>query len=168
MSDVSLQEKIIRISETPLFSGIKANAQALEFLANLMNLRVFKSNTKLIETGVPSEELLVVIDGQVSVYKQTADGDIYKVIILKAQDHPTLGEGGLIEAEAGATTVVTDTEVTCLSLSRRAFGEFSVQHPDWALPIMKHIAGVLMSRLRQTSHDLMLLHKALMTEVRGE
>ena len=80
---------------------------------------------------------------------------------------PALGEGGLIEAEPRSATVKMDIDSQCLVLTRDAFAKFGDAHPDWALPILKKIATTLMGRLRQTSNDLMLLHKALMNEIRG-
>jgi CRP-like cAMP-binding protein len=155
------------LSKVPLFEALKGNAPALEELARMMVMKQFPANHVLIEEGKLGDEFFVLIQGQVSVYKKTPDGDVYKVVILKQEVTPALGEGGLIEAEPRSATVKTDMPCACLVLTRDAFAKFSQDHPDWALPVLKKIAITLLGRLRQTSNDLMLLHKALMNEIRG-
>lgn len=155
------------LNKVPLLAGLKDNWQALDKLANIMLIKDFPSGHILIEEGQLGDEFFVLIKGQVSVSKRTPDGDSYKVVILKQEMTPALGEGGLIEAEPRSATVQMDVDSTCLVLTRDAFAQFCDQHPEWAVPILKKIATTLMGRLRQTSNDLMLLHKALMNEIRG-
>ena len=121
----------------------------------------------MIEEGAIGDDFFVLIEGQVSIFKNTPEGDSYKVVILSHNSHPSFGEGGLIEAEPRSATVKCDTNVKCLVLNRIDFEEFCSKNPKNALPIMKKISIALMKRLKQTSNDLMLLHKALMHEIRG-
>ncbi len=150
-----------------LLSGLKDNWPALEALAKIMQIKKFPAGHTLIEEGQLGDEFFVLIEGQVSVYKKTPDGDIYKVVILKQEMTPALGEGGLVEAEPRSATIKVDIESSCLVLNRDSFSQFCDEHPEWALPILKKIAVTLMGRLKQTSNDLMLLHNALMNEIRG-
>lgn len=163
---MSLNSEIL--SKVPLLVDLKENKEALETIANIMQVKTFSAGETLIEEGKIGDELFVIIKGQASVYKNTPDGDPFKVVILKEEMTPAFGEGGLIEAEPRSASIKTDTETTCLVLTREAFSRFAEQHPQWAIPVLKKIAKVLMVRLRQTSHDLMLVHKALMSEIRGE
>ena len=155
------------LKKVPLLEGLKDKPEALGHLAGIMVLRKFPAGHALIKEGELGEEFYVLIEGQVSISKKTPDGDTYKVAILKAEITPALGEGGLIEAEPRSATVMCDQPCQCLVLTRDAFLTFCDVHPDEAVPILKKIVHVLMTRLRQTSHDLMLLHKALMNEIRG-
>lgn len=155
------------LRKVSVLAGLKDNTKALEALAELMALQDFAAGSTLIEEGELGDQFFVLLSGQVSVYKRTPDGDSYKVAILKSEITPALGEGGLIEAEPRSATVKTDIPCVCLVLTREAFSRFCDLHPDWALPVLKKISVTLMVRLRQTSHDLMLLHRALMNEIRG-
>lgn len=155
------------LQEVELFSDLRSIPGALEVVAGLMEQRSASTATKLIQEHVKGDELFVLVQGQVSVYKTTPDGDQYKVMIFKGDMRPALGEGGLIEAEPRSATVICDTECQFLVLGRDQFVKFSQEHPDWALPILRKIAKTLMGRLRQTSNDMMLLHKALMSEIRN-
>jgi len=160
----SIVEVLRKVS---LLAGLKENTAALEALSKLMTMTDFPAGATLIEEGQLGDHFFVLLQGQVSVYKRTPDGDSYKVAILKSEMTPALGEGGLIEAEPRSATVKTDVACMCLVLTRESFAHFCDNHPDWALPVLKKISVALMGRLRQTSNDLMLLHKALMNEIRG-
>ncbi len=155
------------LAHVPLFSELKSFPQALDFLASLMTQKKFEQGHLLLQEGHLGDEFFILLEGRVAIKKKTPEGDIYKVAILTHESHPALGEGGLIEAEPRSATVEVEIPSAFLVLNRENFLKFSAEHPEWAVPILKKIAGALMGRLRQTSQDLMLLHKALMHEVRG-
>jgi CRP-like cAMP-binding protein len=160
-------DPIILLGKVPLLKGLSQNKSALEALSGLMILKTFPSGHTLLTEGQMGDEFFVMTKGTVSVYKKTPEGEMYKVVILKASFHPALGEGGLIESEPRSATVICDEPCEFLVLTRDSFSKFSSTHPEWALPILKEIAVQLMTRIRQTSRDVMLLHKALMNEIRG-
>jgi CRP/FNR family transcriptional regulator, cyclic AMP receptor protein len=168
MGDFSNKDELLKVlSRVAIFSDIKENVAALESLSQLMEIKKFSPGHRLIEEGALGDEFFILLEGQVSIYRRTPEGDTYKVVILKGDSHPALGEGGLVEAEPRTATVITDHPTICLVLTRERFAQFCNASPAWALPIFKKIATTLMGRLKQTSTDLMLLHKALMHEIRG-
>ncbi len=155
------------LSQVALFSPLKDVPEALKALSEIMIVKDFSIGTELTKEGQEGDEAYILVKGQVSIYKRTPDGDTYKVLILKDEVKPAFGEGGLIDNEARSATVTCDVPSVCLVLNRKNFDEFSGKYPKWALPIYRKIAQTLMKRLSQTSYDLMLLHKALMAEIRG-
>ena len=86
---------------------------------------------------------------------------------LEGAARPSFGEGALIDTEARTATICAETTVVCLVLMRSNFEKFSAEHPHWAIPIYHRIAGAVLTRLRKTNNDLMLLYKALVAEIRG-
>lgn len=155
------------LSRVSLFSSLKEDSEALNALVDIMSYQEFEAGSVLIAEGELGDQFFVLIEGSVSVFKSTPDGDSYKVVILKSEMTPAVGEGGLIEAEPRSATVKCDMACKCLVLTRQKFHMFCAEHPKWAVPILMKIATTLIGRLRQTSNDLMLLHKALMNEIRG-
>lgn len=141
--------------------------EALESLQAIMKTQTFSQGHVLIKQGDAGDVFFVLTRGQVCIEKTTAEGDRYKVAVLKGESHAAFGEGGLVEGEARSATVTCESDVECLVLTRNDFNQFSVKSPQYALPVIKRIAHILMSRLNQTSNDLMLLHKALMSEIRS-
>ncbi len=155
------------LSRVGLLAGLKGNSEALHFLASIMKLKSYEPNHVLLKEGELGDQFFVLVEGQVSIYKNTPEADIYKVAILTSEMTPAIGEGGLIEAEPRSATVKCDQACKFLVLTREDFSNFSVTHPQWAVPILQRLSLNLMSNLRKTSNDLMLLHKALMNEIRG-
>lgn len=164
-STSSFTENVLR--NVSLFQDIKHLPEALLSLQRIMKPRKYSKGQVLITQGDAGHEFFVLIKGQVSIEKVTPEGDRYKVAVLKGEQNAAFGEGGLIEGEARSATVTCDTDVECLVLSCNEFEQFSLAQPHFALPVLKRIALILMGRLNQTSNDLMLLHKALMSEIRS-
>ena len=140
MPQISLSEQSKILSRVPLFSGLQGNEKAFGALAEIMKTEKFTKDVMLLSEGELGDKFYVLLNGQVSIYKKTPDGDIYKVAILKAETSPAIGEGGLIEAEPRSATVKCDSECSFLVLERLEFEKFSVIHPEWAVPILKKIS----------------------------
>lgn len=158
---------INHLRKVQLFEDIKSNDLALIALSECLDTRQFSPATSILEEGSAGDSMFILIEGQASVYKSTPEGDKYKVIILNGQSHVTFGEGGLIQGEQRSATVITDSECHCLVLDRESFEKYSEKYPSWALPVYRRIAQGLLSRLRKTNDDMLLLYKALVTEIRG-
>lgn len=160
-------KKVDYLKKVSLFKSLLAAPEAFVALAELMKVRSFEKGKTLLQEGEVGDEFFVLLSGSVSVYRKTAEGELYKVAILHSEKTPALGEGGLVEAEPRSATVVCDESCQFLVLNREGFAKFCEKSPNWAVPILKQIATQLMSRVRQVSQDVMLLHKALMNEIRG-
>lgn len=155
------------LSRVSLFQSIAHEAAALEQLAEIMTLAHFSKNHKLIEQGTSGQDFFILTTGEVAVYKQTPDQDFFKVAVLSAKNHASFGEGGLIQGEVRSATIISETAVECLILNQKDFVSFCQKSPQFALPIVTKLAQSIMARLNQTSQDLILLHQALMNEIRS-
>ncbi|PWU20042.1 MAG: hypothetical protein C5B49_04840 [Bdellovibrio sp.] len=162
-----LTDRILTVSRVALFAELKDNPEALLSLCQIMDTRQWPQGHQLIREGDTGDELYILVEGQVSVLRKTPDGEDFKVAILRHEMTPALGEGGLITSDARSATVVCDVKSSFLVLHRKKFEEFSKVHPEWAIAILQKIAIILMGRLKQVNFDLMLLHQALMREIRG-
>lgn len=156
------------LKKVGLFSELQNNDAALIFIESCMTQKKFEKDHVLIKQGdATGSDFFVLIAGQVSIYKKTPEGDEYKVAVLNGSMTPGFGEGGLMEGEVRSATITCDTSVVCYVLSREGFNKIGMEHPEYAFPIIKKIAQNLMKTLNQTSQDLMLLHQALMNEIRS-
>lgn len=160
-------DKIEILKKVSIFSDIKENPEALNIVGQIMETKSYPQKSFLTEQGKEGHEFFVLTLGSVSILKNTPEGDSYKVVVLKSDSFPSFGEGGLMDGEVRSATIECDTPVECLVLNRKKFQEFCTNHPNYALPVLRKIALGIMNRLNQTSNDLMLLHKALMDEIRG-
>lgn len=155
------------LSKVSLFGALKNKSQALSELSRIMMVKEYAAGKNLLTEGETGSDFFVLISGQVSVYKKTSEGESFKVAILTEASNPGLGEAGLIEEEPRSATIVCDSLCHFLVLNRDSFAKFCDQNPAWALPILKDIAIQLVARLRQSNKDILLLHRALMNEIRG-
>ncbi len=163
--DTGASQSILK--DVGLFADIADSPLAVTAIWEIMTERVFKPGSSIIDEGSPGTEMFVLIGGTASVYKNTPGGDKYKVAIFEGNKHVAFGESGLIESEVRSATVRADSECRCLVMSRQAFETLSERHPQWALPIYKRIALGVMTRLRKTNEDMLLLYNALVAEIRG-
>jgi CRP/FNR family cyclic AMP-dependent transcriptional regulator len=161
------EERVTFLRDVSLFGDIKQVPAALEELSRIMELRTFHPGEFIIREGETGSEMFLLIEGEASVHKSTAEGDQYKVAILHGEKHAFFGEGGLLDTDARSATIKADSLCYCLVLGRTAFEAFGHKHPEWALPILLRIARAVMARLRKTNNDLMLLYNALVAEIRG-
>lgn len=155
------------LKNVTLFSDFQNNPEALLSISKLMTRASFKRGQELIKQGDKGSEFFVLTKGKVAISKITPEGDSYKVLVLDHLQHPAFGEGGLMGSEVRSATITCETDVECLVLSRDGFDKICQTSPQIAVPIFKKIAHSLMIRLNQTSNDLMMLHKALMDEIRA-
>ncbi len=164
---ISIGREVEIIQHVSLFKELRDNTEALAAIAKIMLVQNFPKGHSIIKEGEIGNELFILFQGQVSIQKKTPEGDNYKVAILNHEHFPALGEGGLVDAESRSATVTCDVDCGFLVLTKEKFDEFSMEYPAWALPIFKMISKALMGRLIKTSQDLLLVHKALLQEVRG-
>ena len=164
----TLLDRIEALKKVTLFEDLITNTAALEAISSKMTERTFKTGDDIIEEGKAGSELFILISGEVAVFKSTLEGDPYKVVILKSTHYPCFGEGGLLDSDTRSATIRAQSESHCLVLSREIFDQLAQASPAWALPVLRRISQAVLGRLKKTNHDLMLLHQALISEIRGE
>lgn len=167
MNSTHFKDFIPILKKVSIFSDLTENHEAFEILLSMLEKRQYDKDQFLIKEGESGDEFYILISGKVAIAKNTPEGDNYRVLILDSTTNPSFGEGGLIDGEKRSASVVAETSVEVLILNLNSFTNFAKNHPEFAYPILKKIAKNLMTRLNQTSRDLMLLHKALMDEIRS-
>lgn len=155
------------LKKVELFKDLAHNEEALKALSSVITEKFFRPRVDIIQESTEGTEMFILIEGKAAVYKTTPGGDLYKVAILNGEHRIAFGESGLIESEKRTATIKSEDECHCLVLDRHAFEIFSQNHPAWALPIYRRIATSIMTRLRKTNDDMLLLYNALVSEIRG-
>ncbi len=164
----SLQRLHELLKSTPAFAGICENTECLKALGSWFQEVTFKKQEKVMTEGESGDQAYILVSGTLSVLKTTPDGETYKVATLSSETHPFFGEGTLLDSDPRSATIVADSDCVCLALSRQDFETFCAQHPAWALPILHQITQSVFKRLRKANQDLLLLHRALIAEIRGQ
>jgi CRP/FNR family cyclic AMP-dependent transcriptional regulator len=160
-------EVLAKLHDVVLFSDIKNEHGALEALASIMGSRKITAGCDILTEGTTGTEMFILVGGRASVYKSTPQGDEYKVAIFEGGKNIAFGESGLIDADARSATIRADVDCECIVLERRHFERYSKTFPQWALPIYRRIAQSVMTRMKKTNNDMLLLYNALVAEIRG-
>ncbi len=155
------------IREVALFSELKNIPEALHALAKAMVERKFKKGSNIIVEGESGTEAFFLVSGNVNISKSIGGEESFPVAALDATQRPFFGESALLEKDSRSATINTLNDCTCLILEKNEFDKFCKNHPQWAMPIVLHIAGVIMQRLRKSNDDVIQLYNALVNEVRG-
>ena len=156
------------LSKYGLFKDLEEHTHALEMLSHSFESVTFQNGAKILTEGSPAAEAYLLLEGRVAVVKKTPEGDLYTVTVLESKAFPFFGESSLLANENRSATIIAQIECKCLMLSKKKFEAFSLEHPKWALPILRRIAISLHERLRKTNEDVSLLYHALVSEIRGK
>jgi len=155
------------LERVKLFEALRDQPEAFDVIAESMTLRDFAVGEMIVRENEPGLEMFLLVEGRASVFKTTAEGELYRVAILESSHYSFFGEGGLLESDSRSATIQAETPCRCLVLSRESFQAFGARYPQWALPIVFRIANAVMSRLRKSNEDLILIYNALVSEIRG-
>lgn len=167
MDNKTVEQKVDYLLSVSLFEDLRKVPETVTDLAAGLEPKSYTPGQAIFKEGENGTELFLLIQGKAAVFKTTPDGELYKVVILTAENHAFFGEGGLLDTDARSASILAETDCTCLMLRRETFEEFSKRHPEAALLVLGRISKTVMARLRKTNHDLMLLYRALVAEIRG-
>lgn len=155
------------LSDVNLFEDIKHIEGAIKSFAGFMEKVIFSKGQLIITEGEKGDRMFILTEGSASVFCNTPDGERFKVAVLKGEDRPFFGEGGLLDQDGRTATIVADIDCHALTITRQAFDDFGKQFPGLALPILKRASRAVMKRLSKQSSDMLLLYNALITTIRG-
>jgi len=107
----------------------------------------------LFEQGDRLSFVCFVVSGAVEVFKEGADGQEKKVIVIKGGK--SLGEMSLVDHEPRSATCRAAQETDVLILDAAALEALEESHPHVALSFIRYLAMEISRRLRKTTGTLM-------------
>jgi len=118
-------------------------------------LQVYRAapGTAIIREGDPGDFMVLLLEGEVEVFKSTRAGA--RSLVGVVQPGRTLGEMSLIDGEPRFATCVAATQITFAALHRAGFEHVMREYPLLGEKILLHLARLLNQRLRQVSAQLM-------------
>lgn len=124
-----------------------------KLLAGFLDVFRVKTGTPFIFEGDEGSFMVVVLSGQVNVFKQL-DGPNPKLVATVGPGK-TLGEMSMIDGEPRFATCVAAEDTMFAMLDRKGFLEIMEQRPGLASKILLHLVVLLNQRLRQASAKLL-------------
>jgi hypothetical protein len=139
-TEISLGEKILLLKEIDMFAGL--TPAELAAIAAVTKELDYPEDRTVIQQGKFGETVFLIINGQVEVIKELADGG--ELFLDKIESGDSFGEMALLENEPRSATVRTTKVSRFLILHQQEFNETVMEYPRIALKICK----VLSSRIR--------------------
>lgn len=146
---VELTESVL--SSVALFSGL--DAPALSELERRFVRKQYRRKTVLIEHGIESSAMYVLLQGGAQVF--IADDGGREIVLNELGPGDHFGELALVADMPRSASVMTTQDSVCLSMTRHTFIEFLSEYPEISFNLIRHLAGEV-SRLSEDMARLAL------------
>lgn len=127
----------------------------VRLLAHFMTAYRVESGTEIIREGDAGDYMLLVIDGEVDIYKNDNEG--FRKRIAVVGPGKTLGEMSMIDGEPRFSTCMAASKVTFSVLTRDDLTRIIAEQPMLGAKILMELVVMLSQRLRQTGEKLVNL-----------
>ena len=128
------------LAQVPLFAGMPS--RFLKRLADKMDEQRFMEDATIVRQGEPGDTFYVLIEGEAKV--KDANGRVLSRLI----PGDFFGEISLMDGGPRTATVVAETNLTTLALSRKDFSALLRSEPKVTVGLLKH-ASALLRRLER-------------------
>lgn len=135
------------IADVPLFAELNRDEMAL--IEGHLVYRKIKAGATIYKQGSHADSVCFVVDGEMEVIKQEGPGKEVKVATLRKGQ--AVGEMAIIDGLTRSATIRARTVCSVLILKRVEFNRVVDNHPLISVKILKGLARMLSSNLRQTS-----------------
>lgn len=132
------------LSEVPLFQGL--SKRHLHKLAHAVKAVRFSAGRVIVKEGSSGTMFFVIVNGKASVISESANR-----VLTRFGPGEFFGELALLDGGPRSATVVAETAVDALQLSRKAFRDLVVSEPEVGLKIMEDLARRVRSLTRALS-----------------
>jgi CRP-like cAMP-binding protein len=128
------------LAQVPLFAGMPP--RFLKRLADKMDEQRFMESATIVRQGEPGDTFYVLVEGEAKV--KDANGRTLSRLI----PGDFFGEISLMDGGPRTATVVAETNLTALALSRKDFSTLLQSEPKVTVGLLKH-ASALLRRLER-------------------
>ena len=106
----------------------------------------------IFREGEPGSFMLFIIEGQVSIYKDSESGATH--LLSQQGSGVTVGEMALIDRSFSSASCVAERACDILMMTDQSLSRLVSDHPSDAYQFAMSLAKLLSTRLRQTSGEL--------------
>lgn len=135
---ITTLEKILFLKGVSLFKNI--SSERLSSIATIAKEVEFSKHDHIITEGDEGDSLFIIVEGRVKIIKG-------KDVIAELGPRDFFGEMAILDSEPRSASVVADSEIICLKISREDFTEILIDEHEIMLAIIKS----LVHRLRQSN-----------------
>lgn len=124
----------------------------LEIISRYLAHNTVPKGAILFREGEPGSFMLFIVEGQVSVYRDTENGANHR--LTQEGRGRTVGEMALVGHSARSATCVADCACDILVMTDQSLARLVADHPAVAFEFAMSLARLLSKRLRRTSGEL--------------
>ena len=125
-------------------------------------------DTILIKEGENGDSAFLLVEGKVSVVKETIYGEDYVVTLIEAGGDEFFGEINLIDKGKRTSTIKTIEDSVIFEVDSDSLYNFMNQNPTIGYKIMCYLAKSLAKHLRKADNDVLTLFNALVEVVEND
>jgi CRP-like cAMP-binding protein len=131
------------LGQVPLFSHL--STRHLRRLADSTTEVRYMPGALIVKEGEPGDRFYVIVEGQAKVLNRAGR------VVNHLLPGDFFGEISLLDGGARTATVVSETPVTMLELTRSTFRKVLAEEPGVAVKLLENAAGML-RRLERPMH----------------
>lgn len=145
IEDVGIDRTALKmLAEVPLFKDL--SKRHLHKLGRVAKAVRYSSGRVIVKDGSPGKAFFVIVTG-----KATVVADVGNRVLAGLGPGDFFGELALLDGGPRTASVVADSAVETVQLSRKAFQELVMNDPEVGLRIMKDLAGRIRDLTRALS-----------------
>jgi len=130
-----------------LFSEL--NDSERDLLADNVEIKDIPQNALVFEENSPRNALIIIVDGEIELFKKTPFGDEKRLTFFTRYDF--LGEGALMDDYPHSTSARAILKSTVMAINREKFRAIFDANPGFAAKVLANVARVISRRIRQAS-----------------
>jgi CRP/FNR family cyclic AMP-dependent transcriptional regulator len=144
-----------RLASASLFRGL--HEPDLKLLLEISHLEMFDSEQIIFQEGDVSHELYVVVDGQIRISRELADGGEEALSILGPGE--SFGEMSVIDEQevVRSATAWAHTDCFVLAFEKESFRELLNSNHDLSHVVLWNLVKKLAANVRSSNDKMMLL-----------
>lgn len=155
------------LRDSLIFKGLRE--EDLSEILNVVREKRFHEGDLIMQEGDDGNSMYMILEGELGVSKSLTmkfgEDDFRKTekILnrLTAKDHAIFGEMALIAQDKRSASIQANTDCVLLEMSRDDFIRLIESRPELGVKILFNLSQLLISRLRQSSQDIIRLTTAL-------
>ncbi|WP_436643443.1 cyclic nucleotide-binding domain-containing protein [Microbaculum sp. FT89] len=149
---MSINSEVETLRTIPIFRTIEPGK--LRLLAFISERITFRPGETICTQGEPGDSAFIILSGNGEVLVDIG-GEMRRVAEIKKND--VVGEMALLTDMPRTATVVADSEIAALRISKENFFRILHEFPEVSMEMMR----VLARRLERTTHDLAVVRGQL-------
>jgi len=144
------------------------NKDEAEKLAKIFEEKRIPKDTLLIKEGEKGDSAFLLIEGKISITKETIYGEDYVVTIIEGGGDEFFGEVNLIDEGVRTSTIKTIEDSVILEVTRSRLKSFMDANKEIGYKIMWYLAKSCAKHLRKADNDIITLFNALVEVVEND